>query len=84
LTLADVCDIVLALILERIEGDARAQYVAAGVASVFGADGMVEYAPEHARERLEERLTSSASARPVGISEDEWELRVALGVAGGR
>jgi hypothetical protein len=84
LTLADVCDIVHALILERVEGDARAEYVAAGVASVFGADGMEEYAPERARELLEERLTSSVSARPAGISEDEWELRIALGVAGGR
>jgi hypothetical protein len=78
LTPADVCDVVHALILERVEGDARAQYVAA---AVVGAEGMEEYTPEHARESLEERLISSASRRPVGISEDDWELRVALGVA---
>jgi hypothetical protein len=69
-----------ALILERVEGDARALYVAAGVASVFGASDMEEYAPEHARDLLEERLTSSATHRPAGISEEEWELRIALGV----
>jgi hypothetical protein len=83
LTLADVCDLVHALILERVEGDARAQYVAAGVASVFGADGMEEYAPERARELLEERLTSDGSVRPANVSEDEWELRLALGVGTG-
>jgi hypothetical protein len=50
---------------------------------------MEEYTPEQARLRLEDRLALSASApsgptQPAGISDEEWELRVALGVAGGR
>ena len=74
-----------ALVLERVEGDARAQYVSAGVASVFGADGMDAYIPEQARMELEGRLAAESSVRrPVGVSEEEWELRQALGVGLGR
>ena len=81
-----MCDIAHALLVERVEGDARAEHVGAGVAAVLGADGVEEFTPEHARTRLEDKLAadadeaSSGSGRPAGITDDEWELRTALGV----
>jgi hypothetical protein len=56
-------------------------YIAAGVA---GTDGMEEREPEQARVRFEAWLISTAADRRTGISDEEWELRVALGVTGNR
>lgn len=70
-----MCDIVHALVLERIEGDARA------VASVAEEPGELT---EQARDRLEALLAATEASRRAGVSDEEWELRVALGVAGGR
>lgn len=75
------------MILEGLESDARAQYVSAGVAVALGAEGLEDYDPEQVRDRLNERLVAPAEAvdsRPAGVSDEDWQLRVALGVAGGR
>ena len=73
-----MCDIAHALLLERVESDARAGYVVAGA---MGVEDLGPHEPDQARTRFEEWLNSAPTDRRAGISDEDWELRVALGVA---
>jgi hypothetical protein len=66
-----VCDVAHALLLEQFEADARAVWAFS--------DG--EVTPGKAREQLDEILDEGLRGRPAGISDEDWQLRVALGVA---
>ena len=67
-----MCDVAHALLLEQFDADARAVWAAT--------EG--EVSPSKARVQLEEFLDEDPTpTRAAGVSDEDWQLRVALGVA---
>lgn len=70
MTLADICDLAYAVLLEQFEGDARA----------MTAGGLRDEPVEVVREMLDERLLAEPE-RAKHVSADVLRLNRALGVA---
>lgn len=69
------------MLVDRLEQDARSRWVVSAVMASVG--GRIdEVPPGLAREQLEAALDEPmAGGRPEGLTEEDWALRVALGVA---
>lgn len=76
-----MCDLSYAVLLERVEGDARTERLVAAVLIAAHAEGVDEQTVDEARERFDEFLDQDEAANVRHIDPFTLALNKALGVA---